>query len=68
MVENSMVNGNHQDSSFNNVMDYCQSCSKEIYCGEEYGDNYGDYIHDETDGIKQDVEYNSIKKDAGEYN
>ncbi|MDR4441789.1 hypothetical protein FO512_27515 [Bacillus cereus] len=66
MVENSMVIGNHQDSSFNNVMDYCQSCSKEIYFGEEYRDIDGDYIHDETDCIKQYVESHSIKKVAGE--
>lgn len=66
MLENSMVIGNHQDSPFNNVMDYCQSCSKEIYFGEEYRDIDGDYIHDETDCIKQYVESHSIKKVAGE--
>ncbi|WP_445662128.1 hypothetical protein [Bacillus sp. FSL R12-0069] len=47
-------------------MDYCQSCGKEIYFGEEYRDIDGDYIHDETDCIKQYVEYHSIKKVAGE--
>lgn len=66
MLENSMVIGNRQDSSLNNVMDYCQSCGKEIYFGEEYRDIDGDYIHDETDCIKQYVESHSIKKVAGE--
>ncbi|MED1408053.1 hypothetical protein [Bacillus paramycoides] len=66
MVENSMVIGNHQESSLNNVMDYCQSCGKEIYFGEEYRDMDGDYIHDETDCIKQYVETHSTKKVAGE--
>lgn len=66
MVENSMVIGNRQDSSFNNVMDYCRSCDKEIYFGEEYRDIDGDYIHDETDCIKRYVESHSIKKVAGE--
>lgn len=66
MVENSMVIGNHQDSSTNNVMDCCHSCGKEIYFGEEYRDIDGDYIHDETDCIKQYVESHSIKKVAGE--
>ncbi|MCU4822706.1 hypothetical protein ACT7C9_04180 [Bacillus cereus] len=66
MLENSMVIGNRQDSSFNNVMNHCQSCGKEIYFGEEYRDIDGDYIHDETDCIKQYVESHSIKKVAGE--
>ncbi|MEX0415295.1 hypothetical protein [Bacillus sp. C30] len=66
MVENSMVIGNHQESSLNNVMDYCQSCGKEIYFGEEYRDMDGDYIHDETDCIKQYVETHFTKKVAGE--
>ncbi|MED2749627.1 hypothetical protein P4278_29785 [Bacillus thuringiensis] len=66
MVENSMVIGNHQDSSFNNVMGYCQSCGKEIYFDEEYRDIDGDYIHDETECVKQYVESHSIKKVAGE--
>lgn len=66
MVENSMVIGNHQDSSLNNVMAHCQSCGKEIYFCEEYRDIDGDYIHDETDCIKQYVYSHSTKKVAGE--
>ncbi|WP_440898756.1 hypothetical protein [Bacillus cereus] len=47
-------------------MSDCASCGKEIYFGEEYWDIDGDYIHDETDCIKQYVESHSIKKVAGE--
>ncbi|MGG0219247.1 hypothetical protein ABEZ32_24295 [Bacillus mycoides] len=66
MVENSMVIGNRQDSVANNVMGDCKSCGKEIYFGEEYRDIDGDYIHDETDCIKQYVESYFEKKRAGE--
>ncbi|PGT52310.1 hypothetical protein COD86_28470 [Bacillus cereus] len=61
-----MVVGNRQDSVVNNVMGDCKSCGKEIYIGEEYWDIDGDYIHDETECIKQYVESHSIKKVAGE--
>ncbi|WP_434476224.1 hypothetical protein [Bacillus mycoides] len=61
-----MVFGNCHDSVVKNVMSDCQSCGKEIYIGEEYRDIDGDYIHDETDCIKQYVESHSIKKVAGE--
>ncbi|WP_176521263.1 hypothetical protein [Bacillus toyonensis] len=47
-------------------MEHCQSCGKEIYCGEEYRDMDGDSIHDDTECIKQYVESHSIKKVAGE--
>ncbi|PEE32392.1 hypothetical protein CN271_26275 [Bacillus cereus] len=66
MIENAMLIGNHQDSSFNNVMDYCQSCGKEIYFGEEYRDMDGDSIHDEIDCITTYVKSHSTKKIAGE--
>ncbi|MEK4675927.1 hypothetical protein [Bacillus sp. FSL K6-2944] len=66
MVENAMGIGNCQDSLFNNVMDYCQSCSKEIYFGEEYRDMDGEFIHDATDCIKQYVASHFTKKIAGE--
>ncbi|HEF5705392.1 TPA: hypothetical protein SAW94_005005 [Bacillus paranthracis] len=66
MVENSMVVGNRHDSIVSDVMSNCESCGKEIYFGEEYRDIDGDYIHDETDCIKQYVESHSIKKVAGE--
>ncbi|WP_276591308.1 hypothetical protein [Bacillus sp. GC_Bacil_1] len=61
-----MVVGNRHDSVISNVMCDCKSCGKEIYIGEEYRDIDGDYIHDETDCIKQYVEAHSIKKVAGE--
>nr|WP_186323908.1 hypothetical protein [Bacillus thuringiensis] len=66
MVENSMVLGNCHDSVVSDAMSECASCGKEIYFGEEYRDMDGDYIHDETDCIKQYVECHSIKKVAGE--
>ncbi|WP_144561654.1 hypothetical protein [Bacillus mycoides] len=66
MVENPITVGNRHDSAMNNVMSDCKSCGKEIYIGEEYRDIDGDYIHDETDCIKQYVESHSIKKVAGE--
>lgn len=66
IVENSMVVGNPHDSIVNNVMDYCESCGKEIYFGEEYRDIDGDYIHDETECIQQYVELHSTRKIAGE--
>ncbi|PGW47590.1 hypothetical protein COE03_13955 [Bacillus thuringiensis] len=66
MIENPIIIGNPHDSTINNVMDYCQSCEKEIYFGEEYRDMDGDSIHDEIDCIKQYVESHSTKKIAGE--
>ncbi|HEF1855790.1 TPA: hypothetical protein R9Y23_004466 [Bacillus cereus] len=66
MIENPIVVRNRHDSVVNNVMSDCKSCGKEIYFGEEYRDIDGDYIHDETDCIKQYVESHSIKKVAGE--
>ncbi|MDC2863761.1 hypothetical protein [Bacillus sp. BP-3] len=66
MVENPMIVGNPHDSVVNDVMSYCESCSKEIYFGEEYRDIDGDYIHDVTECIKQYIESHSIKKIAGE--
>lgn len=66
IVENSMVLGNCHDSVVSDVMSNCESCGKEIYFGEEYRDIDGDYIHDETDCIKQYVESHSTRKIAGE--
>ncbi|HDR4883955.1 TPA: hypothetical protein QCR18_003199 [Bacillus cereus] len=66
MIENSMVIGNHHDSARHTVMDHCGSCKKEIYFGEEYRDMDGDFIHDETECIKQYIESYSTKKIAGE--
>ncbi|OUB14835.1 hypothetical protein BK704_08290 [[Bacillus thuringiensis] serovar konkukian] len=66
MIENPMVVGSHHDSVVNNVMGHCQSCGKEIYFGEEYRDMDGDFLHDETECIKQYVEVHSTKKIAGE--
>ena len=66
IIENPMVRGNSHDSTITNVMGYCKSCGKEIYLGEEYRDIDGDYIHDETDCIKQYVEAHSVRKIAGE--
>ncbi|WP_242300261.1 hypothetical protein [Bacillus cereus group sp. BfR-BA-01448] len=66
MIENPIVVGNRQDSVVSDVAWDCKSCGKEIYFGEEYRDIDGDYIHDETDCIKQYVESHSIKKVAGE--
>ncbi|PEN09695.1 hypothetical protein [Bacillus pseudomycoides] len=61
-----MVVRNRQDSIVNDVMSDCKSCGKEIYFGEEYRDIDGDYIHDETECIKQYVESHSTRKIAGE--
>ncbi|PER27224.1 hypothetical protein CN485_20235 [Bacillus cereus] len=61
-----MVFGNCHDSVVSDVMCDCKSCGKEIYFGEEYWDIDGDYIHNETDCIKQYVESYFEKKRAGE--
>nr|WP_176544036.1 hypothetical protein [Bacillus toyonensis] len=66
MIENPIIIGNPHDSIVIDVMEHCQSCGKEIYCGEEYRDMDGDSIHDDTECIKQYVESHSIKKVAGE--
>ena len=66
MIENPITVGNPHDSTITNVMSNCESCGQEIYFGEEYRDIDGDYIHDETDCIKQYVHSHFIKKVAGE--
>ncbi|MEW9575831.1 hypothetical protein U9K47_10355 [Bacillus toyonensis] len=66
MIENPITYGNYHDSMASNCMGYCEACNQEIYFGEEYLDFEGDYLHNETDCIKQYVEDNSMKKVAGE--
>ncbi|MED1012182.1 hypothetical protein CN544_28820 [Bacillus toyonensis] len=66
MVENPMLNGNHHDSSARDFIEYCGGCQGEIYYGESCLDFDGDYLHTETECIKQYVESRSTEKVAGE--
>ncbi|MEN1938942.1 hypothetical protein AAIE21_26315 [Paenibacillus sp. 102] len=66
MIENPLLNSNHQDSSARDFMEECAGCSGEIYYGEICLDFDGDYLHAETECIKQYVESHSTKKVAGE--
>ena len=54
------------DSGENDYLVYCEGCQGEIYFGEHYYDFDGDYLHCETQCIKQFIESYSIKKVAGE--
>lgn len=66
MVGNPMLIGNHHDSSARDFIEYCCGCEGEIYYGESFLDFDGDYLHVETECIKQYVESRSIEKVAGE--
>lgn len=66
MIENPMLIGNHHDSSAKDFIEYCCGCEGEIYYGESCLDFDGDYLHAETECIKQYVESRSIEKVAGE--
>ncbi|RAN79492.1 hypothetical protein [Bacillus sp. SRB_331] len=66
MIENGMLMGNHHDSSARDFIETCYGCNGEIYFGESCLDFDGDYLHNETECIKQYVESHSTKKVAGE--
>ncbi|PEP56256.1 hypothetical protein [Bacillus pseudomycoides] len=66
MIENPLLNGNHHDSSARDFIEECVGCFGEIYFGESCLDFDGDYLHTETECIKQYVESHSTKKVAGE--
>ncbi|MDR4328313.1 hypothetical protein [Bacillus pseudomycoides] len=66
MIENPLLNGNHHDSSARDFIEECAGCFGEIYYGESCLDFDGDYLHAETECIKQYVESHSTKKVMGE--
>ncbi|MDZ4452842.1 hypothetical protein ORM34_18335 [Bacillus cereus] len=66
MIENPIIYGNHHDSSARDFIEYCEGCQGEIYYGESCLDFDGDYLHTETECIKQYVESRSTEKVAGE--
>lgn len=66
MIENPILTGNHHDSSARDFIEYCEGCQGEIYYGESCLDFDGDYLHAETECIKQYVESRSTEKVAGE--
>ncbi|MBD5797282.1 hypothetical protein BHU24_11290 [Bacillus pseudomycoides] len=66
MIENPVVNGNYHDSSARDFIEECAGCNGEIYFGESCLDFDGDYLHAETECIKQYVESHSTKKVMGE--
>ncbi|PDZ06294.1 hypothetical protein CON03_08545 [Bacillus cereus] len=66
MIENPITYGNHHDSSARDFIEECAGCNGEIYFGESCLDFDGDYLHTETECIKQYVESRSTEKVAGE--
>ncbi|MGG0730987.1 MULTISPECIES: hypothetical protein [Bacillus cereus group] len=66
MIENPLIDSRCVNSGENDYLEYCEGCQGEIYFGENYYDFDGDYLHCETECIKQYVENYSIKKVAGE--
>ncbi|MEW4236631.1 hypothetical protein Q0N71_27755 [Bacillus thuringiensis] len=48
MIDNQCVN-----SGENNYLVYCEGCQGEIYFGEDYYDFGGEYLHCETECVKQ---------------
>ncbi|MCA1046939.1 hypothetical protein ACWKTL_28935 [Bacillus toyonensis] len=66
MIENPIIDSEYMNSGENDYLEYCEGCQGEIYFGEHYYDLDGDFIHCETQCIKQFIENYSIKKVAGE--